>query len=372
MEINGAEQGTAVPPEDSRPADLVPPFTERRHEQRTMVSRVIYLNMGAENGGVVTDVCSNGLGIRAARPMDATSNVSFTLMADGSRLRGSAAVVWMDQGKRSCGLRFTSLAPPLRLHINRLIGHAQSAPLDSTEPALTMPEPGLPMPEPTPAEAATSESKAEGPAALDTSRFNASLPNTFLLDDWIKQENDVSRIRSRAFGGGVVAGLLLAGLIAGLVGLAAVMHNAPSSQARATAQTQEAAHAQASKPAAFASSPAPAPPADSSALISELPALPLSPPVASTQLSLPSAETESRSPAGFPAVASPPRPLVNSASRSGKVRQATHVQRSSPRASAKTSGRGRHVSARLKHRPSPARQHSRVSQARASIGSSNP
>lgn len=202
MDTNRPEAGTGVGPQIPRRA-LDASLRERRREQRTTMTRVVCFSMGPENVGVVTDICSSGMGLRADLPMDAARDVSFSLMVDGLRLRGSAEIVWMDQARKSCGLRFTSVTPFLRLRINNWIGDSQSGLPNDAEPRFGA------EPELTIAEAAQT-GVTEAPAA------NRPVRDTFLIDDWAKQEREASAARSRAFVGGLATGLFLAVVVAGV------------------------------------------------------------------------------------------------------------------------------------------------------------
>ena len=268
MEINRSEPGTGAEPQNPRPAEVDAPQSERRSAPRTTMSRIICFDMGASTGGVVTDVCPRGMGLRADLPMDNSGEVSFALLVDGSRLRGSGEIMWMDQARKVCGIRFTSVTPALGLQLNRWFGQAHASRLRAAEPIRSDAVLGL-----TTADAQTSVAEATG-------NERPPLRDTFLTDDWAKQEERASNTRSRAFGGGVVTGFLLAVIVAGVLFYSGLVTWRSASHILPPAQNPTAplppASASSSRPAAPSadiptapSSPTPAapatPPADSSA-----------------------------------------------------------------------------------------------------------
>jgi hypothetical protein len=258
MDMNRQEAGSG--PLTSRGA-FGPSFRERRQESRTTLTQVFRVNLGPENGGVVTDVGTSGMGLRADLPMDAARDISFSIVVGGSSLRGWGEIVWMDKARMSCGVRFTSLTAPLRLQINKWIDHVEPSLPDDAESTLNA------APAPAVAEAAQ-------PDAAETAGPAPPARETFLMDDWARQDRELSAIRSRAFLRGLATGLFVAAAAVGVlfyVGLARLDHpltlsnvhvlsaSSPSSVPSGSAPSTNSGTASTHLPAASAL-PAPAPP----------------------------------------------------------------------------------------------------------------
>src|SRR5262245_7084641 len=77
--------------------------------------QLVYLEFGADNGGMMLGICEQGLSYRAASPLKADGPVSFTFALDGkTRLEGTGEIVWSEEGGKTGGLRFTSVPPQFR------------------------------------------------------------------------------------------------------------------------------------------------------------------------------------------------------------------------------------------------------------------
>ena len=237
MELNRPE--TVDQPRSFQHPDFAGPMPERRQSPRTILSQLIYFDMGAENGGLVKDIGSGGLGLRLAVPMIPTENISFSLMVDASRLRGAAEIAWMDKTRKSCGLRFTSVTPALRRQPTRWRG---------SPPATVEATPAIPQ------ETAHASAQPSFTAAPVTR-------NTFLTDDWMQPEERGSAGRFRAFGGGIVIGLLLAAIAVGAVSYlqsTSVLHTPSTAQGPAAPPAAVAPEASSGRPVPGAS-PTPPP-----------------------------------------------------------------------------------------------------------------
>jgi hypothetical protein len=98
-----------------------PPVTspDRRQTPRTKLVEIAYIGMGPENGGLVLDVSDGGLSFHAVSPVQPSDKINFLLSLRGqSRIEGAGEVVWTNEMKTVCGLRFTSLSGDAREHLN--------------------------------------------------------------------------------------------------------------------------------------------------------------------------------------------------------------------------------------------------------------
>ena len=75
--------------------------------------------MGPENGGLVLDVSDGGLSFHSVAPVQPAETIHFLLSLRGhSRIEGAGEVVWTNEMKTVCGLKFTSLSSGAREHLN--------------------------------------------------------------------------------------------------------------------------------------------------------------------------------------------------------------------------------------------------------------
>ena len=86
------------------------PREERRLAPRSKMVEIIYMNMQAENGGILLDISASGLGFQLASSMATERAISFRLSAEGIEdLEISAEVAWLDDDRKRGGLRFGQL-----------------------------------------------------------------------------------------------------------------------------------------------------------------------------------------------------------------------------------------------------------------------
>jgi hypothetical protein len=93
--------------------------SDRRQTPRTKLVEIAYIGMGPENGGLVLDVSDGGLSFHAVAPVQQADTIRFLLSLRGhSRIEGAGEVVWTNEMRTVCGLRFTSLSSGAREHLN--------------------------------------------------------------------------------------------------------------------------------------------------------------------------------------------------------------------------------------------------------------
>jgi PilZ domain len=92
---------------------------DRRQAPRTKLVEIAYIGMGPENGGLVLDVSDGGVSFHAVAPVRQSEIIHFLLSLRGhSRIHGTGEVVWTNEMKTVCGLRFTSLSAGAREHLS--------------------------------------------------------------------------------------------------------------------------------------------------------------------------------------------------------------------------------------------------------------
>jgi hypothetical protein len=100
--------------------------SERRQAPRTKLAEIAYIGMGPENGGLVLDVSDGGLSFQSVAPVQPAETINFLLSLRGhSRIEGAGEVVWTNEMKTVCGLKFTSLSSGAREHLNNWTTQSQ-------------------------------------------------------------------------------------------------------------------------------------------------------------------------------------------------------------------------------------------------------
>jgi PilZ domain len=123
--------------------------TDRRQSPRMKLSEIAYIGMGPENGGLILDVSDGGLSFHAVAPVQPAQRIHFQLSLRGrDRIEGGGVVVWTNEMRTVCGLRFTSLSTGAREHLNSWTNQSRIpeaarekavSPLSSTIPQMDEP-----------------------------------------------------------------------------------------------------------------------------------------------------------------------------------------------------------------------------------------
>ncbi len=77
--------------------------------------QLVYIELGADNGGMMLGICELGLSFRAVSPLKTDGPIHFTFALDGkTRLQGTGEIAWSEEGGKTGGLRFTGVSPQFR------------------------------------------------------------------------------------------------------------------------------------------------------------------------------------------------------------------------------------------------------------------
>jgi protein TonB len=85
--------------------------SERRLHARQRVDSIVYLDIGAGNGGIVLNFSEEGLGFQAVGPLDKQSELRLRIKFPGSQTRidVTAHIAWLSDSKRQAGVRFLDI-----------------------------------------------------------------------------------------------------------------------------------------------------------------------------------------------------------------------------------------------------------------------
>ena len=92
---------------------------DRRRCVRHQVKSLAYLDIGADNGGIVLNISESGLAVHAVSvlPPDPTVDLRLQLHKSCKRLETRAKVAWMSDTKKEAGVEFIDLPEEVRLEI---------------------------------------------------------------------------------------------------------------------------------------------------------------------------------------------------------------------------------------------------------------
>jgi hypothetical protein len=105
-------------------------FNMTRYEKRQVVRKrtdqLLYLELGADNGGIILNLSDEGCNFQAIGPvMEKELQFEFALGA-GQQIQGKGQITWLDQTRKLGGLRFNGLAPEHRQQICKWLAEAKA------------------------------------------------------------------------------------------------------------------------------------------------------------------------------------------------------------------------------------------------------
>ena len=102
---------------------------ERRLHVRQRTDALVYLDIGADNGGIVLNLSGEGLRFQAVGPLDKQIELHLRIKIPGSKTRidVTAQIAWLSDSKRQAGVRFLDLQPGGSVQIQEWI-RSQASP----------------------------------------------------------------------------------------------------------------------------------------------------------------------------------------------------------------------------------------------------
>ena len=81
------------------------------------MERLAYINIEPNNGGIVLNVCQEGLCFHAIGPVERNGKLRFSLLKQNRRIEGDGQLAWIDEARKVGGLRFATLPSEAREQI---------------------------------------------------------------------------------------------------------------------------------------------------------------------------------------------------------------------------------------------------------------
>ncbi|MGC1686358.1 MAG: PilZ domain-containing protein [Candidatus Acidiferrales bacterium] len=91
---------------------------DRRKTTRKLINQLAYVNLEANNGGIVLNVSEGGICFQAVAPIYKSRSIDFWLsLPGGNRIAAAGELAWLDATGKNGGLRFTSVSDEAREQI---------------------------------------------------------------------------------------------------------------------------------------------------------------------------------------------------------------------------------------------------------------
>ncbi len=115
--------------------------TERRGQVRHPLNALAYIDIGADNGGIVLNLSEDGMGFQAVGPLDSQQDVNLRIQLPHSteRIETAAKIVWLSESNRQAGVRFLEMPAEARAEIRGWI-RSQNSNGDLLTETLAQPE----------------------------------------------------------------------------------------------------------------------------------------------------------------------------------------------------------------------------------------
>jgi hypothetical protein len=110
------------------------PENERRQTPRTTMERLAYINIEPNNGGIVLNVSDQGLCFHSIAPVVRNGKLRFSLLEHNRKIEADGELVWIDDGQKVGGVRFSALPAEARAQIQSWITEP-AGPFSDDEPS---------------------------------------------------------------------------------------------------------------------------------------------------------------------------------------------------------------------------------------------
>lgn len=102
---------------------------DRRSKFRKRPLSLVYVELATGNGGMMRDLCEEGLALRAMMPVRPGEITSFNFnLEPGVRIEGEGRMIWVEEGGRVAGLEFTRLSADSLAHIQEWLQRGDDEP----------------------------------------------------------------------------------------------------------------------------------------------------------------------------------------------------------------------------------------------------
>ncbi|MGC1634228.1 MAG: PilZ domain-containing protein [Candidatus Acidiferrales bacterium] len=129
-------------------------WPQRRQTTRTTLNSVVYINFDSDNGGIVLNVSEGGLCFHSVAPLQREGTLRFWFSEQKQRIEADAEIAWIDETRKTGGLRFTALPAEGHEQIRNWISRPATRLAVEKPPARSVPQPARSVPSPSPSDIA--------------------------------------------------------------------------------------------------------------------------------------------------------------------------------------------------------------------------
>ena len=135
-----SEQERALSSQPTRPPETS--SSERRRTPRAKPAGLSYVKLEPDNGGRLLDVCESGIGFQVVAPIEETKRIQLWFVLDSANhIEVSGELAWIDDTKRSGGLKFTRPSKQARQQLRAWLSHQRTESANDHQPEPTRPAP---------------------------------------------------------------------------------------------------------------------------------------------------------------------------------------------------------------------------------------
>jgi PilZ domain/SPOR domain len=116
-------------------------WPQRRQTTRTTLNSVVYINFDSDNGGIVLNVSEGGLCFHSVAPLQREGTLRFWFSEHKQRIEADAEIAWIDETRKTGGLRFTALPAEGHEQIRNWISQPATRLAVERPPARAVPSP---------------------------------------------------------------------------------------------------------------------------------------------------------------------------------------------------------------------------------------
>ncbi|MFZ0522808.1 MAG: PilZ domain-containing protein [Candidatus Acidiferrales bacterium] len=142
-------------------------WSERRQTMRTTLGSVVYINFDSDNGGIVLNVSEGGLCFHSVAPIQREGALRFWFSEHKQRIEADGEIAWIDETRKTGGLRFTALPAEGHEQIRNWISQPVARLAVERPPARSVPPPAPSVPPPARSVASASPAFSAIPPDVD-------------------------------------------------------------------------------------------------------------------------------------------------------------------------------------------------------------
>jgi hypothetical protein len=188
-------------------------WSERRQTTRTTLSSVVYINFDSDNGGIVLNVSEGGLCFHSVAPVQREGAIRFWFSEHKQRIEAAGEIAWIDETRKTGGLRFTALPAEGHEQIRNWISQPMMRLTVEKPPARSVPPPS---PYPDFSTVPHETHVAPGSPVFPAVHSSAATDSPDLAAEDSSQTSEISKLLDprTGFSRGLATGLLVSALLA--------------------------------------------------------------------------------------------------------------------------------------------------------------